>query len=196
MNDFFDPEAGQTPLDPDELQDLIPSHIRLKSELNEFEAANIERAVKKHLYSPRRHHLDDTEMLKRIHKDMFHLTWKWAGTYRQSNKNLGKDWWTIPEEMAKACDDLRYWVEKQIFRPPEIAVRFHHRLVSIHPFPNGNGRHARLVADVFLKEAGERLLTWGAGDLYRKNPLREAYIKALQEADRGDFSSLLRFARS
>lgn len=196
MTDLFESIPGQTPLDPNEINDLIPGHLRTQADLNEFEAANIERAIKDHLFAKRPHKLSDPEVLKRVHRDMFNHTWKWAGEYRKSNKNLGKDWWMIPEEMKKLCDDLKYWKENGTYELVEMAVRLHHRLVAIHPFPNGNGRHARLVADIFLRERGQPLLTWGSRELRGKNTDRHAYIIALQKADKGDFVDLIRFATS
>lgn len=188
---------GQTLIDRNELKDLIPGHITLISELNQFESQNILEAQKKYLQGKqRRFGLNNPEILKRIHQDMFSQTWKWAGQYRQSNKNLGVTWQNIPEEIKKACDDFSYWQDHKTFSSTEIAVRFHHRLVSIHPFPNGNGRHARLVADIFLREVNEKSLTWGSGDFFQKTPDRNAYIKALQKADVKDFTDLIRFARA
>jgi len=197
MPDLFDTRPGQTPLDPDERVGLIPGHIQLVSELNEFEAVNIAQAQQKHLFGQRRKwDLHDTELLKTIHKEMFDFTWNWAGAYRQSNKNIGMDWWRIPEEVKKAGEDFKYWKEHKTYPPLEIAIRFHHRLVCIHPFPNGNGRHARLVADIFIREIGEKPLTWGTKDLMKKGNFREVYIQAMRKADAGEFSELMRFAVS
>ncbi len=195
--DFRENLSGQTPLDPDEKQGLIPSHIQFVSELNEFESQNILEAEKQYLQGRRLHRsLEDPEFLKKVHRTMFKQTWRWAGYYRRSDKNLGKEWHKIPEEVKKACDDFQYWCDNTTYETDEIAVRFHHRLVAIHPFPNGNGRHARLVADIFLFEREKSFLTWGSGDLLKKTPDRESYIKALQRADKGDLGELLIFARS
>lgn len=196
MSDLDTWLPGQTPIDPNEKQGLIPQHITLISELNEFEAANIREAVGKYLSGRRKHRLDDPEFLKRLHKEMFGQTWRWAGHYRKSDKNLGKPWHMIPEEMKKACDDFRYWLERQTYDAIEIAVRFHHRLVSIHPFPNGNGRHARFVADIFLHDRGEKLLTWGGTELFQPAEGRKAYMESLKKADGGSFGDLIRFATS
>lgn len=195
--DDFPPLPGQTPIDADELAALIPRHIRLLSELNEFESANISRAIEKYFYGRRRNYdLANPEVLRRLHKDMFDQTWKWAGQYRRSNKNLGVNWPSIPEEMKKVCEDLRYWLENRTFEPIEAAVRFHYRLVVIHPFPNGNGRHARIAADLLIKTAGGPSLSWGGTTLGEANEQRKDYIAALRRADEGDLSVLIAFARS
>jgi Fic-DOC domain mobile mystery protein B len=194
--DDFSPLPSQTPIDADELAALIPGHLRLLSELNEFESANISRAIEKYFYGRRKtYDLCDPEVLRRLHKDMFGETWKWAGQYRRSNKNLGRDWWLIPEEVKKSCEDLKYWQDNKTFDPVEIAVRFHHRLVVIHPFPNGNGRHARIAADLLVRMAGAPSLSWGGTSLGESNDQRRDYIAALRQADQGNFESLLAFAR-
>lgn len=197
MQDFFEQETGQTLIDPDERAGLIPGHIRLREELNQFEENNILQAYKKYLSGTRRHwELSNPEILKKIHQEMFDFTWKWAGTYRQSNKNLGIDWTRIPEEMKKAGDDYKYWQTHNTYSPLEVAVRYHHRLVVIHAFPNGNGRHARLVADMIIRERKLPPLTWGTKELVHKGNFRQKYIQALQEADKGNFSTLIEFSTS
>jgi len=195
VDQFFD-QPGQTAIDPDELAALIPKHIRLLRELNEFEAANIHQAIKKYFLGRlKKYDLCNPEVLRRLHRDMFDETWKWAGQYRRSNKNLGRDWWLIPEEVKKACEDLRYWRDHQIYDPAETAVRFHHRLAVIHPFPNGNGRHARLAADLLIQTAGAKTLSWGQTKLTKPGDQRNSYISALREADEGNFAPLISFAQ-
>lgn len=196
MSDLFETTPGQTPLSPDDRAGLLPGHIRLRSELNEWEQNNITQATQKYLMRRRTLPLHDSEVLKTIHRDMFNETWKWAGQYRKTDTNLGKDWHRIPEEVKKCCDDFLYWNDNKIYAPTEIAVRLHHRLVVIHPFPNGNGRHARLVADIYLHQQQSPALTWGSGHLLTTNDLRARYISALQQADGGDFKALLEFAES
>lgn len=190
---------GQTPLEPRDLEGLMPGHIQTQAELNEFEAANIRRATEKYL-TGRRGKVDlyDPEGLKKIHKDMFDQTWKWAGQLRRRDINIGKGihWSHLPQELKNACDDLKYWIENKTYDPVEIAVRFHHRLVSIHAFPNGNGRHARLVADIILRQYNLSPLPWGTQDLQQASLVRDAYIAALQKADQGDFADLIRLAQS
>lgn len=196
MTDLFETIPGQTPLSPDDIAGLIPGHIRLRSELNEWEHTNIAKATQKYLMGRKTLTLHEPEILKRIHKEMFDETWKWAGKYRQTDTNLGKEWHQIPIEVKKCCDDFLYWNDNKTYTPVEIAVRLHHRLVATHPFPNGNGRHARLVADIYLHQQQLPVLTWGSGHLQTTNELRSHYIKALQQADRGNFKALLTFAES
>jgi Fic-DOC domain mobile mystery protein B len=128
---------------------------------------------------------------------MFGQVWKWAGTYRQSNKNIGSDWPHVPTEVRKLCDDARYWLERETYPWSELGARLHHRLVSIHPFPNGNGRHARLFVDVLMHSKRQPLLSWGAGtDLARQGDARTRYIAALREADERRFAALIEFVSS
>lgn len=135
--------------------------------------------------------------IKKLHKRMFDKTWKWAGEFRTSEKNIGVHWAQIPMNLQELCDDVCYQLNHDTFPLDEIAVRFHHRLVFIHAFANGNGRHARLIADVLIVQKGGGRFTWGMHqDLTRATSVRKQYIKALQSADRGDYSKLLVFARS
>jgi Fic-DOC domain mobile mystery protein B len=127
---------------------------------------------------------------------MFDHTWKLAGTYRKTGKNLGIPWQQILQELPAALGDAKYWTDHKTYGSDEIAVRFHHRLVYIHPFPNGNGRHARLIADVVAAKLGRPTFPWGIGNLVSAGPIREDYIKALKAADAGNIQPLLKFARS
>jgi Fic-DOC domain mobile mystery protein B len=127
---------------------------------------------------------------------MFDQTWKWAGRYRSTERNIGVACHRIRDQLAALLGDVRYWLEHATFPADEVAVRFHHRLVFIHPFANGNGRHARLLADVLASKQGRPAFSWGAGELARAGDFRAAYIEALRAADRNDIRPLLRFARS
>ena len=126
---------------------------------------------------------------------MFGKVWRWAGTYRTSDKNLGVERWQIQAKLAEAYDNARYWSEQKTFPPDEIAVRFHHALVFIHPFPNGNGRWSRMMADLLLVQMGRPRFTWGRSALRAPDEMRRAYIDALRAADNHDFAPLLEFAR-
>jgi Fic-DOC domain mobile mystery protein B len=189
-------KTGNTPITPDELDGLIPS-LATQDELNEWERDNIlmartwalaKREIKKR----------DTvsePYVRELHGKMFNQTWKWAGTYRRSEKNFGVPVHEIRERLAQLLGNLRYWIEHQTYDPDEIAVRAHHELVVIHPFANGNGRHARLFADVLALNLGRPEFTWGRHLKISPAQIRAAYLDALRAADRHDFHAILKFAR-
>ena len=194
-----DRTPGNTPLDPDELTGLIPN-LATKEELNEWERKNILVATEWALNSRVLKSEDPLvePFLRGLHRRMFDQTWKWAGTYRKGNKNLGVAFHQIVNHIAAALADAQYWLEKGTFGTDEIAIRLHHRLVWIHPFPNGNGRHARLLADMIAAKHGREPFTWGARELLHVGPARAEYIRCLRAADanREAIQDLLRFARS
>ncbi|MDZ4099100.1 MAG: mobile mystery protein B, partial [Methylophilaceae bacterium] len=134
--------------------------------------------------------------LKQLHEKMFDRTWSWAGTFRYSDKNIGVDWTQISPRIYDLLKDVEYQIEHKSYEMVEIATRFHHRLVLIHPFPNGNGRHSRLMADLLLHRMGLERFTWGRVNLVNQSDTRNEYITALQEADRGDYQRLLKFVNS
>jgi len=185
---------GATPLDADELASLIPGHITTQGELNEWEQLNIVQGG--NWAGKQRKEILSEAFVRQLHKQMFGETWKWAGEFRKSDKSIGVDWLTIGVELKKLLDDVRYQIEHASYPPDEIAVRFHHRLVAIHPFPNGNGRHARLMADMLVERLGRPRFTWGRRNLVDAGETRQDYIAALQAADARDIAPLLAFARS
>lgn len=195
MIEFNYPE-GATPLDPNEVEGLIPTHITTRAQLDRWEQDNINEAlgwVEDH--NPR--DVLNEAFMKLLHRQMFCNVWRWAGRFRQSEKNIGVPWYKISIEVKLLCDDVEYWIEKETYPADEIAARFHHRLVSIHLFLNGNGRHARLMADILLENVlGEPAFTWGKADLIKSGNDRKKYIEALIAADRGEFKHLLEFVRS
>lgn len=186
---------GSTPLDPEEEEDLIPGHITTLQELNDWEAANIARATVRAMRRKRSDVLTES-FVRTLHLWMFSDTWRWAGSYRRTDKNIGSPHYRIAADVRETCANATTWVENQAWAFDEIAVRLHHRMVVVHPFPNGNGRHARLLADVFLFQKDLPALTWGSTKLTRAGAAREEYLAALKEADRGDFRRLLSVARS
>ncbi len=185
---------GATPLDPDERAGLIPGHITTQSELNEWEQLNIVQG--ENWARKQRKEILNEGFLRQLHQQLFGETWKWAGELRKSDKNIGVDWLKIGVELKKLLDDTRYQIEHASYPPDEIAVRFHHRLVAIHPFPNGNGRHARLMADLLVERLGHPRFTWGRQSLVDAGDTRKRYIAALQAADARDMTPLQAFARS
>jgi Fic-DOC domain mobile mystery protein B len=187
-------DDGGTELTEKEREGLIPSYITLRSELNEAEQANILEAEE--WAFARKRDLLEEEFLNHLHRRMYGNVWRWAGRYRTSGKNIGIDTYRIPTELRQLLDDCRYWIENGTYEPDEIAVRFHHRIVSIHCYPNGNGRHARLAADLLLKSMGHERFSWGGKNLVDVGETRGRYIAALQAADKHDIGPLLEFVRS
>lgn len=191
-------EEGQTPLDEDEKEGLLISSVTSKGELDEVEQRNIEDAIKWTLW--RRHSVSKIlteKFIKDLHKRMYGSVWSWAGKFRTTNKNLGVDKYQIGIELKILLDDCQYWVENNTYDPDEIALRFKHRIVSIHCFANGNGRHSRLIADIIIKSIFDAdVFTWGGQDLVRSGASRTAYLVAIRQADQGNYKPLLSFARS
>lgn len=192
----FEYPEGATPLDPDEAADLIPA-LATQAELNDFEALNIVEAIAWASRSRKlRGNILDRTSLTLLHKQMFGKTWRWAGQYRTTAKNIGVESWKIPAELENLVQDARLWVVGSAYGADELAARFHHRLVLIHAFVNGNGRHARLATDLLCIELGVEVPSWGSGDLVRASEARAAYIDALRRADKNDLGPLTRFLRT
>lgn len=190
---FEDPE-GATPLDPDEKRGLKFAHVTTRGELDELEQANIEQGLG--WVSRRRSgSVFDEAFQRKLHKRLFGDVWSWAGEYRLTEKNIGIDPFQIGVQLRRLLDNARYWSENNVYSPLEAAARFHHRMVQIHPFPNGNGRHARIATDILLEEIYcHPPVTWASGfDLQADNDRRTAYIAALCAADSGDFGPLFEF---
>jgi Fic-DOC domain mobile mystery protein B len=188
---------GQTPIDDDEKSELLIKTISTRADLDEFEQLNIEKAVEWTLKTKFEWHQILTEkFIKAVHEKMFGDVWIWAGQFRRSNKNMGVDKHRIPLEIKKILDDCAYWIEHKVFLEDEIAVRFSHRIVSIHPFPNGNGRHARLIADILVSHGLKRPhFSWGRTSLASGGISRSRYLEALKEADENHYDALIKFAR-
>ena len=194
MSDLFEEAADATPLTPVEMRELIPAHIAYRSELNEAEQENIARAQD---WALGRNRDPLTEKFVRdLHRRMLGDVWRWAGKFRQSERNLGIPFYEIPVAVRQLLADTKAWIEYRAYPPDEITVRFHHRLVQVHPFPNGNGRHSRLIADLLVMRLGEERFPWGSANLQDAGTVRHRYVAALQAADNYDISPLLVFARS
>ena len=189
---------GQTPIDEDEKEGLTILTISTVAELNEFEQKNIEQAIVWFLSrSFKIGNVLTEEFIRNVHVRMYGEVWKWAGEFRKTNKNIGVDKWEISMALKGLLEDTKYWISNEVFAPDEIAIRFKHRLVSIHCFPNGNGRHSRLLADLLAyKIFRQPLFSWGARTLSIQSETRENYLKAIRAADREDIRLLIKFARS
>jgi Fic-DOC domain mobile mystery protein B len=196
VNDLFAQPDDATPLTPEEQEGLKQTWITTRADLNEAEQINIDEAV---AWTAK---LGDRELLTEefvfdLHKRMFADVWTWAGTRRNTGKNIGVDPPQIYIRLGGLLGDARYWIQASTYPPDEIAIRVHHGLVFIHPFPNGNGRHARLIADLLIAQLGGEPFTWGGGGTLQDiGEVRDQYIHALKRADNYDFDELFAFARS
>lgn len=197
VTDLFQEPNDATPLEPEEREGLLQSWITHRSDLNEAEAANILTAAT-WARAPRQRNADilDVGFVTGLHKRMFDEVWDWAGAYRRTERNIGIEAHRIGAELPARLDNAQYWVDHETYPPDEIAVRLHHDLVVVHPFPNGNGRHARLMADLLIEKLGGQPFTWGGTTLHEIGELRNAYVTALREADQHNMEPLLAFARS
>jgi Fic-DOC domain mobile mystery protein B len=188
--------AGTTPLEPDEAEGLLLTHITTRGELDRWEQDNIVEALA-WLARAKPTDILNEQFVKELHRRMFGNVWKWAGHFRRSDKNIGGPWYQIPTSLKELCDDARLWMTLKDKSADEMAVRSHHRLVSIHSFPNGNGRHARLMTDVLLENVlGCPRFTWGRESLLKPGESRRMYIAGLQAADAYDYTPLLAFVRT
>lgn len=195
MNDSLLPQVdGNTPLGDEEREGLKLSYVTTLGDLNAAEQQNILKA--RQWVLSRKHNVLNRDYLNDLHKRMYGDVWAWAGNYRTTGKNIGVDAYRIQTDLQELLDNVSYWIEHETYSPDEIAARFHHKLVYIHPYPNGNGRHARLAADILLKEMGEEPFTWGRSNLGDAGEARRTYIDALRAADGHDISKLMGFVRS
>jgi Fic-DOC domain mobile mystery protein B len=195
LSELYRAEFGDTPLSADELQGLIPS-LTTQRELNEIEFANI-MSGRRWALSPRRlakSNVLNVSYLLELHRHMFDATWRWAGKVRTTEKTIGVVPHQILSDLGALLGDAAYWVENASYPPDELALRFHHRLVSIHPFSNGNGQHSRLAADILALKIGRAVFPWG-GTSPNNEARRKEYLAALRSADGQDYMPLIAFAR-
>jgi Fic-DOC domain mobile mystery protein B len=196
---IFDYAEGATPLDPDEAVGIIPTHIVNHGQLNEWELTNVLNGERWAFSKMRRRRYRDvlaSKFIRALHRRMFGDTWKWAGSFRNTEKNIGIDPVQIQPALEDLCADVKTKLTFSSYPLDEIAARFSHRLVAIHPFANGNGRLSRTIADLLLVEHGAGRFTWGAGNLVNENETRLRYLAALREADRKNYAALMAFVRS
>lgn len=191
-------QVGQTPLNKDEINGLKIKSITTQSELDELEHLNIEKAIEWTINTRLKTERILTEkFVKDLHKRMYGDVWKWAGEFRKSDKNIGVQWAQIRVELKNTLDDAIYWIENNTYSSEEIAIRFKHRIVSIHCFPNGNGRHSRLMADIIMEFVfHEKIFTWHQSNMVKADEVRKKYIEALRNADNREIQQLIDFAKS
>jgi len=180
---------GATPLTLEEFGDLLPIHITTRKELNDAEFINISKATQKYFLSRKKFQFS-LGSIHQVHKNMFGNVWKWAGKKRTTNKNIGVDKVYIDFELKKFIDDFDYWF-KYDMDAIEISARIHYRLVFIHPFNNGNGRWARFISNLFLKDNLNSYLEFPENKFILTTVIRKTYIKALQEADNLNYQPLI-----
>lgn len=188
---------GQTPLNEEEKDGLLMKTITTRGELDELEQLNIEKTIEWILNNKfARNKILTEEFIKIVHKKMFGDVWKWAGTFRKSEKNIGVRWIVIAIELKLLLEDTDFWIDNNTYPADEIAIRFKHRLVSIHCFPNGNGRHSRIMADIIVESIFHKeIFTWGNSVLVKPDNIRKEYIDSIRKADAGFIDSLIEFAR-
>ena len=178
------------------MRNRVYSLTILVEELNEWEQRNMTDAYS-WLDRTRRKDILSEAFIRKLHEEMFGKVWAWAGKYRRTDKNIGVDWTQISVRFRELLNDVRYWIDHETYSPDEIATRFHHRLVQIHLFSNGNGRHARVMTDVLLEKVlKQEPFSWGSGNLFEEGDVRATYIQALRSADRHDYQPLIDFVRS
>ena len=190
---------GATPLEDDELEGLKQSWITTRSDLNEAEYDNILAAQNKWFrWNNRLERLLDDKTVRDLHRDMFGQVWTWAGAYRLTEKTIGIDPVQISVAVRNLVEDAKFWfAPDSAMEVDAAAVRFHHKLVVIHPFANGNGRHTRLITDLALRAVGQPEFSWGrGGDLETASGVRTQYIQSLRAADVGDYTELTEFVRA
>ena len=189
---------GQTPLDEEEKESLKIKSITTQKELDEFEQLNIEKAVEWIIHAnltPKR--ILTEKFIKDLHKKMYDDVWKWAGKFRKSDKNIGVHWTQIGIEIKNLLDDTKFWIENNTFSAEEISIRFKHRIVVIHCFPNGNGRHSRMMADIIMEFIfGKEIFSWHKSNMIKADNTRKKYIEALKKADNGNINPLIEFAKN
>lgn len=189
---------GQTPLDENEKDGLLIKSITTRGELDEFEQLNIEKAIEWTINTKfKKEKILTDEFIKSLHKKMLGDVWAWAGKFRKTEKNIGIEWFKIGTELKYLLDDTNYWIDNKTYPPDEIAIRFKHRLVNIHCFPNGNGRHSRIMADIIIEAIFKlEIFSWNSSNMVKPDETRKIYITAIKEADNGNIKPLLEFART
>ncbi len=191
--------SGATPIEEEDLDGLIPAFVATRADLNQVEFENIIRALpwaQRQARTRGPEGILDYGFMLTLHRRMFGDVWTWAGTQRRRETNIGVDPYSIATQSRLLLDDAKFWHAEGVFEPDVLAARIHCRLVGIHPFPNGNGRCTRMMADLYLTSIGAEPFPWGDANLDADSSGRATYIAALIKAlDTGEYTDLIRFAR-
>lgn len=186
---------GSTPLDPDQIKGIRFSHLTNMGELDEVEDLNIQKGLE-WLYHQKTDDYLSMQFLCKLHEKLFGDVWKWAGKFRTVEVNISKiRSYDVGPQLINFFEDAKLWIEGGRMGWDEIAAEMHHRLVCIHPFPNGNGRTTRIFTEYVQRRNNQLITTWKASLSHDPKERRKAYIKALQKADKGDFEMLIEFMK-
>ena len=192
MDSLYEADDDATPLTEEEMQGLKQKWVTLRSELNELEMQGI-LSAETWLLAHTPFDVLSEEFLRTLHKKMFESVWTWAGSFRTTERNIGVAPHLVAIKLKDLFADVQFWIDNATYSNDEIPVRFHHKLVFIHPFPNGNGRISRLMADLLSRQIKGTSLFWGSTNLVELSTTRIRYIEALRKADEGDYSALIAF---
>jgi len=190
-------QDGQTPLSEEEKDGLLIKTITTHGELDEHEQLNIEKAIQWTIKSKlKKEKILTEEFIKELHKKMLGNVWSWAGEFRTAEKSIGVKWINIRMDLRILIDDTKFWIENKTFPDEEIAIRFKHRLVNIHCFANGNGRHSRIMADIIMETVfGKEPFSWNNSNMVKPDETRKKYLHAIREGDKGNIQPLIEFAK-
>lgn len=191
-HNFIDRD-GSTPLDPDQIRGIKFSHLVNMGELDEVEDLNIQKGLE-WLNRQKGDDYLSMEFLCKLHEKLFGDVWKWAGTFRKVEVNLSKiKYYDVGPQLKMFFEDAKLWIEGGRMSWDEISAEMHHRLIAIHPFPNGNGRTTRIYTEYVQKRNKQAVTSWKASLNHDPKERRRVYIKSLQQADKGDFRPLIEF---
>jgi Fic-DOC domain mobile mystery protein B len=186
---------GSTPLDHDQIKGIRFAHLTTMGELDELEDENIQRGLEWLNHQKTKDYLS-IEFLCKLHEKLFGEVWKWAGKFRTVEVNISKyRHHDVRPQLHNFFEDIKLWISGGKMSWDEISAEMHHRLVTIHPFPNGNGRTTRIFTEYVQKRNQQQVTSWGSTRKIDQKKRRDDYIKALRLADIGDFRALIDFMK-
>ena len=183
MKDFlFKDRGGQTPLPPELQKGLISKNVQTIGELDEYEEQNIAEGMV-WLEDSNANSLNYSFWL-RLHKKLFGNVWNWAGEIR--SHDLGNADFLYPEKVRPALmqliGDAEYWFKNDTYPKKETIARIHEKLLTIHPFANGNGRWSRILTEYICKQNKIDIPKWNLKSKDDPQKRRKEYIEAVELA--------------